>query len=223
MNLYGENGNISALKRFIERQGVQVKIDRLTLGDKIDFEAYDFYYMGSGIEESMDLVLADLYNYKDDIKTSIENGKMYLITGNAMNLFGRKMKLKNGKNVDCLGIFDYNATCSNTRLVGEIYYEFPTLPEGKGRNLIGFKNTDFNIVNNDGCRPFGPQDNINYKNFFAMSFFGPVLIRNPYFTDYLLNILFESKNLEYKEDDEAIEYKAYHQFVKNFIENANLD
>ena len=46
LNLYGESGNIKALKRFIERQNVECEIHFLTLGDKIDFEKYDLYYMG---------------------------------------------------------------------------------------------------------------------------------------------------------------------------------
>ena len=35
MNLYGENGNVRALDASIRKQGIDVKIDYLTIDDKI--------------------------------------------------------------------------------------------------------------------------------------------------------------------------------------------
>lgn len=223
LNLYGENGNVAALKRFISRQNVEVQVDELSLGDKIDFQKYDFYYMGSGSEDSEMLALSDLYDHTDEIKEAIDREKMFLVTGNVMELFGRKIKMKSGRDVACLGIFDYNSIEAPKRIVGEVFYDFDELDETHGRKIVGFKNCNSNIVNNDGTRPFKTQDNFRYKNFFAMQFVGPVLMRNPHFTDYLLNILFEQKGFEYILKENAIEYEAYREYVKNFIQNANLD
>lgn len=222
LNLYGENGNIMALKKFIERQGIKTQIDNLSLGMDIDFKKYDFYYMGSGSEENEVLALGDLLKYRDDIGKAIEDGKMFLVTGNVMEIFGRKMERKDG-DIKGLSLFGYNSKETETRNVGEIAYEFPELGKNKGFYIVGFKNSAINIVNNDYERPFGLQDNIRQNNFFAMNFFGPILIRNPYFTDYLLKILFESLDLDYKEDDSSSEYVAYREYVKNFIETHNLD
>ena len=36
LNLYGESGNVMALKRFIERANIETEIHFLTIGDKID-------------------------------------------------------------------------------------------------------------------------------------------------------------------------------------------
>ena len=88
MNLYGENGNVRALKRFIERQDIKCDIHFLTIGDKINFEDYDLFYIGMGSENSEMLVLEDIKQYKDDIKKAINKGKHFLITGNSMELFG---------------------------------------------------------------------------------------------------------------------------------------
>ncbi len=215
MNLYGETGNIKALKIFIERQGIEPEIHFLTIGDDIDFKAYDFYYIGAGSENNQKLVLDDLMKYKNDIKAAIEDGKMFLATGNTMDLFGKKIKLKNGEVIPCLEVFDYQAVEQEKRLVSEIRYKFDDLLEGKGRDILGFKNCSCNILHNK-YRMFGFPNNIKYNNFYGMDFVGPVLIRNPYFTDMLLKILFESKKLKYKEDDSSIEYKAYHEYLKMF-------
>ncbi len=222
MNLYGESGNVKALKRFIEKQGVLAEIHFLTIGDKIDFEKYDFYYIGEGSEENQKIVLEDLINYKEDIKKAVENGKMFLATGNAMELFGKKIKCQNGSSVNTLGIFDYQAREENRRLVSDLFYEFDELSEDKGRNIVGFKNCSCNIIHNDE-RMFKFSDNFRHNNFFGMNFVGPVLIRNPYFTNYMLEILFKEKNYEYKVIDDTIEFKAYREYVYNFITNSNLD
>ena len=72
LNLYGENGNIKALKKHLEEQNIKVNIEFLTLNDKIDFKKYDFVYIGSGTEKNLNLALKDLIKYKKSIKEYIE-------------------------------------------------------------------------------------------------------------------------------------------------------
>ena len=215
MNLHGEVGNVRALKMFIERQGLEPEIHFLTIDDKIDFQAYDLYYIGAGSEDNQLIVLEDLMKYKDDIKKSIESGKMYLATGNTMELFGQKIKKKTGEIIPCLGVFEYQACEQDKRLVSEIRYVYDELEKDKGRDILGFKNCSCNILHNK-YRMFGFPNNINYKNFYGMEFVGPLLIRNPYFTDMLLKKLFKEKKINYKEDDSSIEYRAYHEYLRSF-------
>ena len=84
MNLYGENANIRALKAAFERQNVNVEIHFLTIGDEINFNDYDIFYIGCGTEKYQLLVLEDLKKYKLDIKKSIDNNKYFFMTGNAL-------------------------------------------------------------------------------------------------------------------------------------------
>ena len=222
MNLFGESGNVRAFKKFAERQGAEVEVYFLTIGDDIDFMAYDFYYIGGGSEKSQSLVLEDLWKYRDAIKDSIEAGKMFLATGNSMELFGQKIRPRVGKNIKCLGLFEYHAYQTERRLVSEILYACRWMPEGRGRNILGFRNCRCNIINNNQ-RMFGFANNINYKNFFGMTFVGPFLVRNPYFTNMMIERLFEEKGYEYHEIIDTIEFKAYHEYVLNFIINSDLD
>lgn len=64
MNLYGENGNLRYFLKKLEEQDIKVELHFLTVGDKIDFEKYDFYYMGMGSEENQIIVLEDFCNIK---------------------------------------------------------------------------------------------------------------------------------------------------------------
>ena len=57
LNLYGENGNIKALKYALEQKEVDVEIININPNDKINFNDLDFIYLGSGTKENLELVI----------------------------------------------------------------------------------------------------------------------------------------------------------------------
>ena len=121
MNLYGENGNVLCLKKYLENQNIDVTIDYLTKDDKIDFTNYDIFYIGSGNDESFLITLDDLKKYKKELETAIEN-KFFIVTGNALNLFGKTYYSKN-KEIELLNILNYSVKENKKRLVGEQLYK----------------------------------------------------------------------------------------------------
>ena len=110
MNLYGENGNIKALKTQLEAQDVSVKLSLLTIDDELDFKEYDIVYIGAGTEENQKLVLKHLLKYKEEIEIAIHQNKLFLITGNAIELFGRYILTADKKKIKALNIFPYFAS-----------------------------------------------------------------------------------------------------------------
>ena len=107
MNLYGDNGNLKALKYQLDYQGIKSKIEFLTIGDNIDFSKYDFIYMGPGTDYNQKLVLKDIMKYKNNIKEAIDNNTFFLITGNALDLFGKYILETNEKKTKVLSIFNF--------------------------------------------------------------------------------------------------------------------
>ena len=89
LNLYGDSGNIKAIKKALESQKIKVEIINLSINDELDFEKYDFVYIGSGTEYNQTLVLNHIINYIDKITKYIENNKFFLVTGNSIELFGK--------------------------------------------------------------------------------------------------------------------------------------
>ncbi len=233
MNLYGENGNIRALKKAFERQGINTEISFLTINDKIDYNKYDIYYMGMGSEESEILVLNDIFKYKDDIKNAIENNKYFLMTGNSFELFGRYIIDFNGNKIECLNIFDYYTkittlkdmkNASTFRIVGEVG-GYSKLISNK---IIGFQNrsgvifdntsTLFNLYKGTGNKPKDNNEGFNYKNFYGTYIIGPLFIRNPYLTNYFIKkiILEKDKDYKLKKINSTPEIKAYKKYLENF-------
>ena len=48
LNLYGENGNIKALKFYLLKENITPKIININLDDELNMQDYDFIYIGSG-------------------------------------------------------------------------------------------------------------------------------------------------------------------------------
>ena len=235
MNLYGENGNIRFLKRVINDQGYDVKVTKLTIGDKIEFTNFDFFYIGCGNDENLMLVLKDMKKYKKAIKKSLDEGRFFLATGNSVELFGTVIFNEDNNSpgnllpVEGLGIFNYHCPLEKERIVGEQYYETSCIKEkiigfqNRNHSIEGCKDNLFTVINGNG---YNTNENgfegIHCNNFYGTYLLGPILVRNPYFTDYLVKNLFKKLKIKYtKPDYNLVWYKAYEEYLNNFYSEEN--
>ena len=60
LNLYGDRGNIATLAQRIEARGIKAEVTELTLGKKLDPEAYDIFFIGGGQDFEQSVLLKDL-------------------------------------------------------------------------------------------------------------------------------------------------------------------
>lgn len=203
MNLYGEIGNLKVIEYQLKKQKINVIIDKLSLNDKIEFEKYDLIYMGSGTKKSTLLVLEDLKKYKQQVKEYIENNKFMLVTGNSINVFSKKIG-----DTEALNIFDFNISYSNARLVGDVILD----------NIIGFQNRDTLIENNNNPIFNNSEIGIHYKNFYGTYIIGPLLIRNPNFSQkFIKNLIISKKNdFKFRKFDFEIDKKASKSYVETY-------
>ena len=210
LNLYGENANVRALNKRLEEQDIKVTIDFKSINENIILNDYDFIYLGSGSDENLDIVKEDFEKYIKDFRKYIDDKKFILATGNSLDLFSE--------------VLDFSSKKIDFRIVGEQVYRFNNIKE----LIIGFQNRDSVIynVNEDnlfdvnvgtGYEPNITKEGIIKNNFYGTYLLGPILIRNPYFLDYIVKLLLENKDIEYKKQDKDIAYKAYDEFIKNFV------
>ena len=229
LNLYGENANTRSIKYNLELNKIKVNVDLKSLNDEIDFEKYDLMYIGSGSEDNMKLALNDILKRKKEIKKFIESNKYLILTGSSMDLFGKYIKTLDDK-LDALNIFDYYTeyltetnlkNAAKNRVVGEIKASTNLIEQ----TIIGFQNR-CDLVFNVKTPLFKTQqqysndltneeEGFTYKNVYATHIIGPILIRNPYFLDYILNKMCNDKNLKYKSLDETAK-TAYKKYLENF-------
>ena len=198
------------------------EVTNLTIGDKIDFNKYDIYYMGCGSEENQLLVINDILKYKDKINNAINSGKHFIFTGNSYEILGKYIEKINGEKINTLEIFDFYSKEVDKRIIGEEIVECDLYKE----TVIGFQNRQC-VLNNKINHLFsvieGFSDNykshyegIHFKNLYATYNLGPLLIRNPLFKDHIIKEVLEKKDILYQSIS-TIDEKAYNEYIKNFI------
>ena len=202
LNLYGDEGNIKALKYHLEEQGVNVEIKDMTIGDKKDLKDVDFLYIGSGTEHNISIALEDLMKDKDEIEKYIKDNKLLLSTGNSIELFGNY--IITNKKIQALGIID--CVCMRQdRIVKDVKVKTDIVES----NIIGFENHDGkNISSNDNI--------FNEGSFYGTYIVGPILVRNPELCSLFVHKLIDNKdpNFEYKDEDYEFENEAYKKAVR---------
>ena len=223
MNLYGDSGNIKALKAALESQKIDVSISFLTVDDEIDFNKYDIFYIGPGTFNNEKMVLNNLLKYRSDIEVALKH-KFFIITGNALDLFGKSI-IDNDSTYKALNIFDFETKKLDKRLVSEVYATTPFLNE----MVIGFKNQDsstnyngiFDIKKGYGFNEFNKTDGIINDNFFGTYLIGPILVRNPELLEYLSKKIINKKlkNFEFKKFNFEFEQKAHDEYLNNYYES----
>lgn len=198
LNLYGECGNVRILKKILEEQNVDVVVKFLTVDDKLNFEDYDFVYMGMGIEDNLKIANKHLKKYKKDIQKYIEDGKYFICTGNSYELFGKEIAFES-ETIKTLGIFDYKSKILEERKIMEISAKTDMID----KELIGFMNTGStndnekenflkNINNTD------ENEGIIYNNFIGTYLIGPLLVRNPELLKLIVKKIIKEKNSKYR-------------------------
>ena len=191
MNLYGDYANISALCRILDTNGVEYTLERQSLGFEVNLLDYDFIYVGSGTEQNQKLALSHLMEYKDDLKSYIEQGKFALFTGNSFEMLGKSISGFMG-DYEGLGIFDFTTEEQNkTRNTADAIVKF----EGLDTELVGFINKCseisgvgtplFEIERGLGNINNEKTEGILKGNFYGTHLTGPILVKNPHFLKYI--------------------------------------
>lgn len=230
LNLYGENANTRCLYNELKRNNIKVNIDYRSINEQINFDKYDIIYIGSGSEDNLFIALNDIMKRRNDIKKYIENNGYLILTGNSMDLFGKYI-INNDEEIDTLNIFDYYVKLTNEkmfnnasgyRIVGEVNASTNLIKE----KIIGFQNRCdlvYDIkdplfkTSKDYSNDYNSEsEGFHYKNVYATHIIGPLFIRNPYFTDYLLNKICKEHKLKYKKEESSLKI-AYKKYLENFL------
>lgn len=203
LNLYGESGNILALKKALEDKNIEVEIKQISINDELDLDELDYIYIGSGSENNQIIVLDYLKKYKSNIIEAINENKVFLVTGNAIELFGKEIVIDENVKIEAVGAFDYYTIRTKNRIVSECCFEF----KENNNKIIGFTNhqgiikdikSPLFVKYKEDSDEILLEDGIHEKNFFGTYVIGPLLVRNPEFLEYIIEKLILSKkdNLE---------------------------
>jgi hypothetical protein len=195
-NLYGDAMNVEYLCRALP----EAEIIKTPLKATPAFSDGDIsmVYMGSMTEGGQSLAADALRPHRERISELIDSGAVFLITGNAMELFGTRIENEDGSHVQTLGLLDLYAKRQMLRRYNSIYLGMYDEIE-----IVGFKSqfshsySDggetnpqlFKTLRGAGRKPGQAEEGVRINNFLATYVLGPLLILNPQFTHYLLRLM----------------------------------
>jgi CobQ-like glutamine amidotransferase family enzyme len=221
MNIYGDRGNILTLQRRAEWRGMDVVVDRVTIGDTIDPDYYDFYFFGGGQDKQQIAVSHDLQGQKGDaLKEAVERGAVILSICGGYQLLGKYYHPFEGDDLPGIGLFDAHTDAGETRYIGNVLIDC-ALP-GVG-TIVAFENHSGCTFLGPGCRPLGKSiigggnngkdgtEGAIYKTAYGCYLHGSLLPKNPRLADYLLTQALKRRHgdIELQPLNDALELKAH--------------
>lgn len=176
MNIYGDAGNIIALKKRVEWRGIEVEIKNISIGDKLKTGEADIFFFGGGQDQAQELVARDLVvsNKGKIIKQEVERGVPLLSICGGYQLLGefyqphdelslrskdRSVKLLpkgNKPKLPGVGLFPAHTIAGEKRMIGNIVVAFSNpYTLNPMPYLVGFENHSGKTYLKDGTKPLG--------------------------------------------------------------------
>ena len=102
-NLFGDAYNMV----YLEKTLPEAEFIRTKFSDDVRFteEKMNLVYMGPMTERMQEQVIRKLMPLKEKIQKAIDDGTVFLFTGNALEIFGDYIENEDGSRVECLGLY----------------------------------------------------------------------------------------------------------------------
>ena len=226
LNLYGDKGNMEALKWRLLWRNIEANISDITAADNhIDFENADIIFLGGGADREMETVSDLLSSYKEELKAYIENDGVMLCVCGGYQLMGKYYKTSQ-KEITGMEILDITTTSDEkNRLIGNVVLESDEF--GKiagfenhgGRTAIGDHAPLGKVLVGHGNNGESGFEGVIYKNLVGTYLHGPLLPKNPVLCDSILERALKRKYEDFtslSSLDDSLEDKARNYIIENF-------
>lgn len=221
-DLYGDYKNLHVLCQRIRETGNEVRVTTAELFEELNFDGFNMVYIGHGKARNLAAAADHFVPYGEKVKAAIEGGQLWLVTGNARELFGKSFTTPDGTVKPGIGLFDYTGVETGKVFVSDMMghpaydpdaavYGFANRTaylEGENESPLFQVETGFG----DGKEPDGKEGTL-YRNFFATWSMGPVLVRNP---SLMREVLKRLLGEDYRECDFTLEQKALDLVLQEF-------
>ncbi len=192
MNIYGDTGNVIALRRRMEWRGFGVEIAHVGVGEAFEFRRADIVFAGGGQDRSQLEVADDLARRSEAIHAAVDTGVVFLTICGTYQLFGRRFLTHDGVEIPGIGVFGAETVAGSRRMIGNVVVD-----SAWGR-LVGFENHSGRTVLDAAQRPLGTvtkgfgnngetgEEGAVAANAFGTYLHGSLLPKNPRLADELL-------------------------------------
>ncbi len=154
MNIYADRGNLLVLQRRCEWRGIGFALTPCGLGEPLDGDAHDIYYLGGGQDRDQRLCAEDLVRLKGEaLRAAAARGAVVLGVCGGYQLLGSSYELAPGDRLPGVGLVDVHTVRGDSgRLIGNVAIEVALDANVDGR--VGAEGgTGGTRMSADGPRP----------------------------------------------------------------------
>jgi lipid II isoglutaminyl synthase (glutamine-hydrolysing) len=198
MNIYADRGNLLLLERRCRWRGIDFELQASSLGDRLDPDGADLYYIGGGQDRDQRLCALDLAEVKRDALHAVaaRGGSILAVCG-GYQLLGQSYQLDE-ETLPGVGLIDLVTVRERgPRLIGNVAIEVELEP-GERRVLAGFENHGGRTHLGPATTPLGRvlaghgnngadgHEGAREGNVIGTYLHGPLLPKNSWFADWLI-------------------------------------
>ena len=238
MSQYGDRGNVLTVVQRCASRGIDVEIDSLEVGDRVNPDRVDLLLMGGGADSHQRLVCEDLQNVKGDaIRRAVAEGAAAFAVCAGYQLWGHVYKTANGDELPGLGVFDahttHRAAQTGTRLdtitkAGSVRTVGNLIVQWGPHVLVGFENHGGRTYLHGGSSPLGTvvlgggnnsedgQEGCVVGNAIGTYMHGPAFPKNPLLADHLIKAALSKRygTVDLAPLDDSEEQAAYDRALR---------
>ena len=220
MNIYADRGNLLVLEQRCLWRGIGFELVSSGLGEPLDADTHDLYYLGGGQDRDQRLCAEDLIEFKrDSLHTAAARDAVILGVCGGYQLLGHSYTL-GADEIPGVGLLDVRTVREDgPRLVGNVAIEVSL--DGGDRILAGFENhggrthlgTSAHALGrvvkghgNDGRSGF---EGARAGNTVGTYLHGPLLPKNAWFADWLIATALRLDPDDLAPLDDAFEREAH--------------
>ncbi|HEV2061493.1 MAG TPA: glutamine amidotransferase [Solirubrobacteraceae bacterium] len=198
MNIYADRGNLLLLDRRCGWRGIGFELTAAGLGEPIDPDAHDLFYLGGGQDRDQRLCAYDLVETKRDaLHAAAARGAIVLGVCGGYQLLGHSYELGDER-IPGIGLVDLHTVRAEEgdRLIGNVAIEVDL--DGERRVLAGFENHGGRTHLGAGEQPLGRvlrghgndgssgYEGVRRGSVIGTYLHGPLLPKNAWFADWLI-------------------------------------
>ena len=198
MNIYADRGNILLLERRCRWRGIGFSVTPSSLGERLDPDGADLFYIGGGQDRDQQLCALDLAEVKREaLHEAAARGVVILAVCGGYQLLGQSYQLGD-ETLPGTGLVDLVTVRSDEpRLIGNVAIEVELDP-GVRRILAGFENHGGRTNLGPDATPLGRvlkghgnngvdgYEGVRKGNVIGTYLHGPLLPKNAWFADWLI-------------------------------------
>ena len=204
LNIYADRGNIAVLESRARWRGLGLDVEPVSVGDELRPGAHDLVYVGGGQDREQALIAPDLAARGDALREAVAEGVVVLAVCGGYQLLGRYYRDLGGDELPGAGFFPLHTVAGDRRMIGDCLLECELEP-GVRRTLAGFENHAGRTYLDEGAQPlgrvvagFGNDGESGYEGVrvgtaIGTYLHGPLLPRNPWLADWLLERALEHR------------------------------